>query len=327
MTIEKLKSGSYRVKLQIDKKRYSVTVPYKPTEKEAYALILERVEKEDGVKGTFKYYCKQYITIKENVLSPRTIKGYNDYIDLLPEWFSRLDLGEIRHEDVQRLINELSVTRSPKTVRNYHGFVSAIFAMYRPGFSLHTTLPQKVKREDYIPSENDVRAVLNCADGTEYQTFLKLACMGLRRGEICALNVSDLDDNNVLHINKALVLDKDNNLVIKTTKTTSSTRNVPIPESLANEIRKQGYIFRQSPNSVIKWLNRTQDKLGIPRFSLHKFRHFFVSSLSDKNVPVETILQLGGYETDAVMKTVYRHNMKREDEKRKIIDDLTNGLF
>lgn len=328
MNIEKRDSGNYRVRMTVDGVRYSVAVDHKPTEKEAYELILKKIGNSTGIKGSFKYYANEYIRIKENVISPRTTKEYYNTLKYIPEWFSSLELGEIKPSDVQRLVNELSVTRSPKTIRNYHGFVASVFTMYRPDFVLKTTLPQKEKHEDYIPTATDVKRILDKAIGTEYEVFLKLACMGLRRSEVCALEVSDIDDNNVVHINKAKVLDKDNNWVVKSTKTTASTRNVPIDKALAEQIRKQGYVFRQSPNSVIKWLNRTQDELGIPRFQLHKLRHFFASKLMDMGVPQSTIKSMGGWESSStVMQSIYQHNLKKEEEERQILSQLSDSLF
>ena len=327
MNIEKLSSGSYRVRQMIDGKRYSITVPYKPSKQQAMNLISEIISNTSGLKGTFHYYAMEYIEIKEKVLSPRTIKEYHNTVKMIPDWFLRMFIDSIKRQDIQRVINELSVGRSAKTVKNYHGFIASVFNMYRPGFKFATTLPQKEKHEDYIPTADDVKRILESADGTEYHVFLKLACMGLRRSEICALTLDDLDDNNVLHINKALVLDKDNNWVAKSTKTTASTRNIPIPESLAAEIREQKYIFKQSPNSVIKWLNKTQDNLDIPRFPLHKLRHYFASTLMEKGATSKDIMALGGWETDNVMKTVYQHSMKKEDAQRKLLTDLSDDIF
>ena len=321
MTIEKLKSGSYRVRMMVDGKRYSVTLNHKPSEREAYETILQKMGDGNGIKGTFKYYANEYISLKENVISPRTTREYINTVKLIPDWFTSLDLGEIKASEVQRVINELAVERSPKTIRNYHGFIASVFSMYRPGFTLNTRLPQKEKHDDYIPTSDDVKKILDYADNTEYSVFLKLASLGLRRSEICALEVSDIEDN-VIHVNKALVLDKDNKWIVKSTKTTASTRNVPIPEQLAAQIREQGYVFKQSPNSVIKWLNKAQDALGIPRFPLHKLRHYFASSLMDMGVPSKTIMSMGGWETDGIMKSVYQHNMKQEDEQRQIMESL-----
>ena len=327
MTIEKLKSGSYRARLMVDGKRYSVTFSHKPTEREAYSVIMDKIHSDTGIKGTFKYYASEYISLKENVISPRTVREYITTVKLIPEWFNSLDLGKIKASDVQRVINELAVDRSPKTVRNYHSFIASVFNMYRPGFALNTTLPQKVKNKDYIPTSEDIVRILEYSKSTENEIFLKLACLGLRRSEICALEITDLDVNNVLHINKALVLDKDNNWVKKSTKTTASTRNIPVPEQLAAQIREQGYIYRQSPNNVIKWLNKAQDNLGIPRFQLHKFRHYFASSLMEKGATSKDIMALGGWETDAVMKSVYQHSLKRDEDNRNLVSHYTQNLF
>ena len=327
MTIERLSSGSYRVRQMVDGKRYSITVPYKPTRQQAMNLISEMVSNTSGLKGTFHYYAVEYIETKEDILSPRTIKEYYNTLKVIPKWFLRMYLDAIKKQDIQKVINELSVGRSAKTVKNYHGFIASVFNMYKPGFTFNTTLPQKEKNDVYIPTANDVKRILECADGTEYHVFLKLACMGLRRSEICALTLDDLDSRNILHINKALVLDKDNKWVVKSTKTTASTRNVPLPESLAAAIRKQGYVFKQSPNSVIKWLNKTQDNLDIPRFQLHKLRHYFASTLMEKGATSKDIMALGGWETDNVMKTVYQHSMKKEDAQRKLLTDLSDDIF
>ena len=326
MNIEK-RGSKYRIRMMVDGKTYSVTVDSKPSEREAYDLILKKIGNDVGIKGTFKYYANEYINLKENVISPSTTRGYINTVKLIPDWFTSLDLGEIKASDVQRVINELAIGRSPKTIRNYHGFIASVFSMYCPGFTLNTRLPQKEKHDDYIPTTDDVKRILESADGTEYHVFLKLACMGLRRGEICALTLSDLDDNNVLHVNKALVLDKNRKWIVKSTKTTASTRNVPIPEQLAAEIREQKYIFKQSPNSVIKWLNKTQDILDIPRFPLHKLRHYFASTLMEKGATSKDIMALGGWVTDNVMKTVYQHSMKKEDAKRKLLTDLSDDIF
>lgn len=326
MKIEKRGLNSYRIRMTVDKKTYSVTVNHKPTEREAYDLILKKVDSDSGIKGTFKYYANEYIHLKENVISPRTVKEYITTVKLIPEWFISLDLGEIKASEVQRVINELAVDKSPKTVRNYHGFISAVFNMYRPGFALNTRLPQKEKHEDYIPTAADVKRILEYAKDTEYEVFLKLASMGLRRSEICALEPSDIE-GNIVNVNKALVLDKNNKWIVKSTKTTASTRAVPISQELAEQIKKQGYVFKQSPNSVIKWLNRTQDALGIPRFRLHIFRHVFASNLMDMGVPSKTIMSLGGWETDEILKSIYQHNIKKDDEQKEIMSKLTDKFF
>ena len=109
MTVEKLPSGSYRIRTMVDGKRYSLTIQHKPSDREAHALIEDMVRKESGIKGSFNHYAKQYIALKENVTSPRTIKGYITILDMLPEWFLDLNLNQMTQADVQKLMNEYSV--------------------------------------------------------------------------------------------------------------------------------------------------------------------------------------------------------------------------
>lgn len=75
---------------------------------------------------------------------------------------------------------------------------------------IYTTLPKKVKKDPYIPSDDNVRKILDYAKDTEYAFPLFLACYGLRRSEICALTPDDIEED-ILHINKALVMDENKN--------------------------------------------------------------------------------------------------------------------
>lgn len=60
-----------------------------------------------------------------------------------------------------------------------------------------------------IPTSGEVKLILEKATGTKYYIPLLLACYGLRRSEILALELSDLSDNNILTINKAMVVGSD----------------------------------------------------------------------------------------------------------------------
>lgn len=230
--------------------------------------------------------------------------------------------------DVQTEINEMAKKCSPKTVRNHHSFISAVLGAFCPNLKLTTTLPQKVKHEPYIPSDEDVKKILECAKDTEYEIPIILACYGLRRSEICALKVDDLE-GDILHINKAMVPDENRNWVVKSTKTTSSTRDIIIPMEIADKIRTRGYIYKGYPNCITNFLKRTEQALEIPLFSIHKLRHYFASKMSALNIPEADIMRMGGWETDHVMKSVYRHSMidRQEQAKRDAAEKLRDSLF
>ena len=310
MKIEKFRSG-YRVRKTYKGKTYSILFDHKPTQKEAMLLMAEKLENisDRGGSMSFETAAFNYIESKSSVLSPSTIREYSSCVLRYSDSFRKLNIYEITLEDVQREVNELSKTKSPKTVRNYNALVSSVISFYRPGVNFPVTLPQRVKNEPYIPSDEDVKRILSFATDTEFEIPIRLACYGLRRSEICALSIDDLD-GNILNIDKALVQNKNREFVLKTTKTEESTRSIYIDDALANLIRSKGYIYNGYPDSIARWLGATQKKLKIEHFGLHKLRHYYASMAHALGIPDAYIMQAGGWKTDNVMKTVYRHALK-----------------
>lgn len=321
MKIEK-RGSSYRVRLTENGKTYSVTVPYKPTQKEAWELMQDKINKRKVLDLTFADASEKYVKAKSNVLSPSTIRGYNTIIRSIPEQFMSMDISKITDYDVQNLINDYAEEHEPKSVRNLHGFVSAVIRLFIPSMKFHTTLPQKKRKTAYIPSVEDVKRLIESARDTEYFVALNLASMSLRRSEICALTIDDLDGNK-LTVNKALVPSDDGYKLKDTPKTDASYRTIVIPDDLAERIRKQGYIFKYQPQAIDQYIRRTLPKLGIPQFSVHKMRHFFASYAHELGYSDATIMSLGGWNSD-VMKRVYRHSMNEEESKNQIAKDFGN---
>lgn len=331
MKIEKLPSGSYRIRKMYKGKMHTVVFDSKPTQKEAMMAMAKELEKVQGDKCKpmdFREAAEEYIESKRNVLSPSTIVGYRNILSRLSDKILAENIHDIEPVDVQREINRLAKSHSPKTVRNYHGFISAVLGMFNPNLKLNTTLPQKVREEPYIPSDEDVRKILECSKGTKFEIPIILACYGMRRSEICALAAGDVE-GDMVHINKALVQNEDGEWVVKSTKTTASTRDIIIPEEIAKEIREKGYVYKGNPCSITQFLGDVQDRMGMPRFSVHKLRHYFASKMSAMNVPEADILKMGGWESDHVMKSVYRHSMmeKEENAKRDAANQLKDALF
>ena len=316
MKIEKLPSGSYRIRKMYKGKTYTIVTEYKPTQKEALQLMAAELDKvKSSVQHmTFEASAKKYMEIKANVLSPSSIDGYSSVLRNLSEEFTSMNINDITAIDIQKEINDYSSTRSPKTVRNAHGFISAVLGMFRPELNISTTLPQKRKNDEYIPSDEDVKRILERAKGTRYEIPLLLATFGLRRSEICALTIDDLN-GNTLTINKALVKNENGKFVIKSTKTTAGTREIFIPDYLANLIREKGEIYTHSPNQIYENLCKYQQELGIPHFKLHALRHYYASMSHSLGIPDSYIMASGGWKSDNTLKSVYRHAMDSKKEE------------
>ena len=323
MTIEKLSSGSYRIRQMHKGKLYLITVDHKPTKKEATILLAEKMQDVDLKRGneSFEKALDEYIGSKNNVLSPATIRGYKQLKNMYSDNFKKMNVYDMDQSDIQREVNRYAANHSPKSVRNFNGLISAVMALERPNMVIRTTLPQKLVIEAKVPTHEDVKKLIKHLENTEYHIAIQLACLGLRRSEICALDISDLEGNK-LTINKAKVLDDNNKIVTKTTKTVSSTRSIYIPDTLAKEIRKTGYIYRGYPNSIIRALHRAQDELGIPRCKLHELRHFYVSYAHAQGMSDAAIMAAVGHKTDSITKRVYRHAMDVDSEEKRIASSI-----
>lgn len=319
MKIEKLPSGSYRVRKMYKGEMHTVVTDYKPTQKEALKLIADALDKAKTENQSRKHIIfsdasENYISAKKNVLSPSTIAGYKRISNALSDSFKRVLISDMTVIDVQKEINRYSAGHSPKTVRNMHCFISAVLSMYRPEFVLRTSLPQRVKPETYVPTNEEVKKVVEYARGTQYEIAILLAALGLRRSEICALTTDDLS-GNILRIRKALVENEKHEFVEKGTKTTNSTREIYLPDEIVGLINERGYIYKGYPGNILKFLHRAQDALKIPRFKLHALRHYYASTAHAIGIPDSYIMQSGGWQSDNVLKSVYRHALDEEKEK------------
>ena len=318
--IYKLPSGSYQYRKMIKGEKITATFDHKPTALE----IAQVLSQSDRVpKNSFKYCCENYIKIKEPVLSPSTIRSYNTIIRVLSDDLLKADINNIDQIMIQNEISQYSVDHSPKSTRNLHGFISAVLAMYRPNLHLHTTLPQKIKYEAYVPSEEDIKAILEESANSPYHVAIQLGILGMRRSEICGLQDSDLS-GNTLSISRAMVRGNNGWVIKNYTKTTEGKRTIYVPDNLVREVQKNG-LYKGSPITLVHYLHRIQDKLGLPRFRFHDLRIFYCSFCHSQNVPDAVVMQSGGWRSTYTMVSVYRKAM--EKDKIKYQEQIAKNLL
>ena len=322
MKIEKLPSGSYRVRKQIGGKRHTFTFDHKPSDREIIMRINDEMD-DLCPRGSFGHFAEKYIEDRSNVLSPASIRTYRNLVKVLSNDFKKKSLSEMRQEDVQKEINRYSQDHAPKTVRSLHGFLASVFGSYRPSFVLSTTLPQKEVKRPYRPNREDIRRILDYESGTKYEIAFKLGCLGLRRGEVCCITADDLTGND-LYISKTKVYDGKNWIIKNNPKTDASNRIIPISEELSSKIREAGIVFDQSPKLLNTELHRACKALGIPAFRFHDLRHYF-ASMASLLAPEQDVMSLGGWESDFIFKKIYRETMS--ESVKQSADKILKNIF
>ena len=323
MKAEILPSGSYRIKKVVKGVTYRVTFDHKPSQKEITLALAEKIQDEGVRNGSFYKYAKEYIQNKKGVVSPATIRTYNTKLEQLSEGFRNENIYEIDSNKVQSEISLFAEDHAPKTTKTLYGFISSVLTAYRPSLKLRVTLPQNIVKKEYEPTNEDIKKLLEHAKNTAYSVPFQLGILGCRRAEICAASIDDLDGNK-LWIHRAKVYN--GKWTIKESpKTDASNRIILLPDSLADQIRKQGYIYNGHPNALNKAIHRYQKKLGIPDFKFHALRSYFASYAHSLGIPDADIMAIGGWETDHIMKKVYRKSM--EESKKHSMDIITRNLF
>lgn len=331
-TARKLKSGSWRCLIydgndSNGKRVYKsfTASTKKQAEYEATVYVLNKKDIKNKDKISFKDAMNNYILSREAVLSPASIREYKraqnkDFNDL-----NDLFINEITQDIIQHHINNFSKNHSPKSVRNNHGLISSVLKKYRPEFKLNTILPQKKRPELYIPSENDIKKIMEISKGTDMEIPILLAAFGpMRRGEICALE-SDQVHGNRVHVCKNMVLNSNRQFIIKQPKSYAGDRFIDYPDFVGKKLAGiKGRITNLNPNMITSRFDHILKNAGVTHFRFHDLRHYGASILHALGIPDAYIMERGGWGNDAVLKNVYRHVI---DEKSKEMTSKANDYF
>lgn len=267
----------------------------------------------------------KYIEQRTAVLSPSTIKEYKASRKRDLQCLMDIKLNSITQEQIQLAINQECLSHSPKSVRNMHGLLTAAIGAFRPDFVIRTDLPKKVRPSLYIPSDDDVKRIIQFVQGTEMEIPILLAAFGpMRRSEICALD-SDHVNGNIVHVEYAMVQDENKNWVIKAPKSFAGDRFIDFPDFVADKLKgKEGRIVELNPMSVSHRFSRMLKKLSINHFRFHDLRHYSASVQHALGIPDAYIMQRGGWGNDSVLKSVYRHAMEQEQNS---MNEKANKYF
>ena len=325
MNIRKLPSGNYQIRLMENGQQYSLTVDYKPTETEAMRLITA-IMPMSQTKYTVEEACKAYIDTKKDIMQETTIAGYRVLIRQIDSLFAKTSISRVTKAMLQAEVNRYSVGHAPKTAKNFGSFLVSVLDFYGNTIT-NIKYPQAEKHEGYIPTVEELKAILDELKGTRYYVPVFLGSRGLRLSEVCGLELSDLSNDNFISITKAKVRGE-RKYVVKTTKTTGSMRDIAIPAEIADLIREQGCIYDgKKPEMITRTLKKVQKKLGIQEFTFHQLRHFFASYTHYQGFVDKAIQEDAGWSDNRTMTRIYRQGMNQKAISKEISDLLQKTLL
>lgn len=284
------RSDHYSGRITVD--GHKITVKGK-TRKEYYQNVQE-IKKGAGPKDypTLKKAIENYINNNSDTLSPATIRGYDSYSRNRFQDYMSYKLDAI---DYQKLINDEAKKRSPKTVKNAWGLITA--AMNYASFQVpDVNLPQVAEPDTEFLDHKQVKVFLQAIRGEDCEAAALLALHSLRASEIYHLTTDDIK-NNTITVKGATVRNKDGKWVDKkTNKNKLSTRDIPvIIPRLLEVLPESGKVVTMPQDTVREHLIKICQKNNLPVVSLHDLRRSFSSLGAYLGWQIETICALGGW--------------------------------
>ena len=247
-------------------------------------------------------------------------------------------------ESVERNGNKLS----DKTISEYHRLISSILTaavqwQVIPANPCGRVKPPKVERKeakglDEVEAAELIRFL--SVEPIKYRTAVMLTLYtGMRRGEICGLDWSDIDfDNKLLSITKSVVYTSSTGLNEGQTKTKSSQRIINIPAdmvtmlkqyrheqikqrfALGDQWEETGKVFTNeyggllNPDTLSTWFKRFVKRNNLPDIHFHTLRHTAATLLIAGGVDVATVSKRLGHADKTTTLNTYTHAIKSADK-------------
>jgi integrase len=276
-------------------------------------------------------------------LKPATFTSYRETLRLhiLPT-LGQVRVQALRPEHVRTLLaRKLAAGLSPRSVQIIHGTLRAMLgeaereevitrnpaAIVRPPSLAHEEV------EPWSPEEAShfLRAT---ASHRLYALFAVGVAVGLRKGELLALQWSDVDlDQGLVHVRQNVQRLPELGLVYGRPKTARSRRTIPLPARSVKVLRahrarqaaevlalgpawnESGLVFTSSVGTLIepRNLSRLFDLLiaaaGVRRIRFHDLRHTCASLLLAQGVPPRVVMDVLGHSQIAITMDLYSHVM------------------
>lgn len=298
-----------------------------------------KAKKEGTSDIKFKILWDEYMKDCEGVYKESTLIGkqyyYNQFIH---SYFGDMKVVEIDAIDVKNMTDDmLEEGRSKKTCNRVIAQINACILWGKDYYNIKNVERFKGfkttvdKRNIWTPEQFDI--FLSRIDNFEYYVaFSMLFWLGLRDGELLALTVGDIQ-GCVVTITKTYSY---MHRITSTPKTNSSTRDVTMPDFLAEMVHKlidmmykpepsDRLLSFDNPSNFRYYLDRYS--YGLPKVTAHDLRHSHASYLLKNNIDLVSVSKRLGHSNPAITLKVYAHAYQNHDmEVAQAIDNLKKQI-
>lgn len=203
------------------------------------------------------------------------------------------------------------------------------------GSSNNTSLREVPEKEVFSLAETKefLKVLNNMPEELIYKVmpFKIMLLTGVRTAEMCGLRWSDIDfEHAVIHIRRNRLSATEVGGYEKEPKTKSSIRDIPLAESLVNDLKNYyqwfdvaipdfsnkldeyylaSNIYRGPlyPGVLKGWLKEIELANGFKEVTCHGLRHTYCSILLSQNVPIQTVSKYMGHSDSTITLKVYSH--------------------
>lgn len=322
---KKEKSGNWRVQIYIGKdengKKHKKSFTA-PTKWEAEKAADDYLKGKKKCNLTVGKCIDNYIEIKENVLSPSTVRGYKQIRKGRLQLLMNIDASRLTAQDVQQAVSSDALRLSQKSILEAVHLMTAALKLQGIHLDLNITYPPKKSEIKILP---EPQAVINAIMGTSIELPCLLAiCLGLRCSEIRALTKSDLKDNILyVHRRKLRVYDKD--ILQDMNKTNSSCRSIKCSQLIVDKINAcETEDLCPLTYPQLSGRFRRLMKANNLDITFHGLRHINATVMRLLNIPDKYAMERGGWSSTIIMKENYQNIFSSEREQA---DSVINEYF
>lgn len=297
----KRKDGRWQETVQLpgmDKPKYF----YGATKAEIKKKILAW-ELQQELKTGFASVAEEWWDVHSPKLAHNTAKSYAPALKRAQEHFGDTPINTLKPVDISRFIKQFArkgyAQKTAKTQLLVVNLISS-YAVERGLTDYNAARDVKVpeglsKKKVTAPSSEDIARVKSSTACTFGMFAYWLLYTGMRRGELLALDWSDVDvKKRIIHVRRSLY-HVGNAPEIKEPKTKTSIGSVPLLDALYNVIKPKtsGLVFPDPQTGTYITNKRFQTlwKKYLQESEIsatpHQFRHAFATMLFEAGIPAE----------------------------------------